>query len=124
MKNHENMQEETKRSNRNMRERIWLSYDFGVNGDYEGIYQWLDDHGAVECGDSCASLLYERHGPRPLEDSLRTELKRVVQLRARDRIYLISRTPQGKWIGRFIWGRRKAAAWAGYAAARGAIADE
>ena len=41
-----------------MKRAIWISYDFGVRGDYEGIYTWLDDHGAIECGDSIAFLKY------------------------------------------------------------------
>ena len=31
---------------------IWISYDLGVRGDYEGLYAWLDSHGAKECGDT------------------------------------------------------------------------
>ncbi len=33
-----------------MRRAIWISYDFGVRGDYEGFYTWLDLHDAIECG--------------------------------------------------------------------------
>ena len=28
-----------------MQTRIWLSFDLGVSGDYEGMYMWLDDRG-------------------------------------------------------------------------------
>ncbi len=31
---------------------IWLSFDLGVRGDYKGLYHWLDQHDAKECGDS------------------------------------------------------------------------
>lgn len=31
---------------------IWISYDLGVGGDYEGLYAWLDNNEATECGDS------------------------------------------------------------------------
>lgn len=27
---------------------IWISYDLGVQGDYEGLYGWLDTHKARE----------------------------------------------------------------------------
>ena len=33
---------------------FWLSYDLGVGGDYPGLYQWLDDHQAVVCGNNMA----------------------------------------------------------------------
>ena len=37
-----------------IRKAIWLSFDLGVAGDYPGLYKWLDEHDAVECGDSVA----------------------------------------------------------------------
>lgn len=40
-----------------MEVRIWISYDLGADGDYAGMYTWLDRHNAVECGNSMASLL-------------------------------------------------------------------
>ena len=39
---------------------------FGVGGDYEGLYSWLDDHDAKECGDSVASLAFSHDGS-PIE---------------------------------------------------------
>ncbi len=42
-----------------MKKTIWLSYDLGVKGDYEGLYAWLDDHGAIECGESVAFFNFE-----------------------------------------------------------------
>ena len=42
-----------------MNKALWLSYDLGVKGDYEGLYAWLDDHNAEECGNSVAFLHYE-----------------------------------------------------------------
>lgn len=44
---------------------IWLSYDLGVNGDYEGMYAWLDNHGAKECGGSVAYLQFTHDGDLP-----------------------------------------------------------
>lgn len=41
-----------------MKKAIWISYDLGVKGDYEGLYAWLDDHKAIECGDSVAFINY------------------------------------------------------------------
>ena len=37
--------------------RIWLSFDLGVSGDYEGTYAWLDDKSARECGSSVANSM-------------------------------------------------------------------
>ena len=39
-----------------MQRSIWLSYDLGVRGDYEGMYSWLENHAAKECGSSVAFL--------------------------------------------------------------------
>lgn len=33
-----------------MEVRVWLGYDLGVKGDYPGMYAFLDDHDAIECG--------------------------------------------------------------------------
>ncbi len=42
-----------------MKKMVWISYDLGVKGDYEGLYAWLDDHKAKECGNSLAALEYD-----------------------------------------------------------------
>ncbi len=42
-----------------MKASIWLSFDLGVLGDFEGMYEFLDSHGAQECGDSLATFSYE-----------------------------------------------------------------
>ena len=41
-----------------MKSAVWISYDLGVNGDYESLYSWLDIQGAKECGTSVAYLTY------------------------------------------------------------------
>ena len=95
-----------------MRQRVWLSYDLGIDGDYEDLYSWLDSKGAVECGDSCASFIYSFR--KDLIHELLKELRAGVQLRPRDRVYLIY-SENGKGGGKFIHGKRKRAPWAGYA---------
>lgn len=42
-----------------MRALIWLSFDLGIRGDFEGMYQFLGEHNARECGDSMASFWFE-----------------------------------------------------------------
>ncbi|MHB9292468.1 hypothetical protein Holit_01566 [Hollandina sp. SP2] len=39
-----------------MSTRVWLSYDLGIKGDYANLYIWLDEHKALECGDSIATF--------------------------------------------------------------------
>jgi len=33
-----------------MKKLIWIAFDLGVRGDYDGIYEFLDTHEAKECG--------------------------------------------------------------------------
>jgi len=51
-----------------MKHFVWISFDLGVKGDYEGMYAWLDSKGAKECGDSLACLRYEHESNDLLED--------------------------------------------------------
>lgn len=97
-----------------MKSSIWICYDLGVRGDYEGIYAWLDKHEAIECGDALAYMKYEYTGS--LVDSLTKELQENVDFTKQSRVYLIYRDKESKKMkGSFIIGGRKAPAWAGYA---------
>ena len=99
-----------------MESAVWISYDFGVQGDYEGLYSWLDEHGAKECGDSLAFLNYQ-YGSGSMLDALAADLKKSVQINKRSRVYVIYRDPKSKKMkGIFILGGRKAPPWAGFAA--------
>jgi hypothetical protein len=94
---------------------VWLSFDLGVKGDYEGMYAWLDGNDASECGDSLACFLYE-HPSEDLLQDMREDLTKSVELDAkRNRIYVI-RNVGGKMKGTFIFGRRRNAPWTGVAA--------
>jgi len=90
---------------------IWMSFDLGIQGDYEGLYAWLDRHGAKECGDSVAALRYPFK--QDLIKELTADLKRNVKLEKRARVYVVYRK-DGKVTGRFITGGRKNSPWAGY----------
>ena len=96
-----------------MKKFIWLSYDLGVTGDYEGLYSWLDDRGAKECGDSVAYFPFSHDGD--MIESLKADLGSVVSLNKRTRIYVVYKD-EGKLKGRFIIGGRKRAPWEGYGA--------
>ena len=81
-----------------MRSTIWLSYDLGVGGDYEGLYAWLDNHGAKECGSSIAFIPgYEFRDDLP--DYLRRDIKEAVNLGKRSRIYVIYKADDGRMRG-------------------------
>ena len=97
-----------------MKKAIWLSYDIGVRGDYEGFYAWLDSKGAIECGDNLAFFTYEADGD--ILKSLKKEIEEAVEITKKMRIYLIYREAEtNKMKGRFVFGNRKAAPWTGYA---------
>jgi len=93
---------------------IWISYDLGVRGDYDGLYAWLDDKGAKECGSSVAVIKVA-----DLEDSICEKIKKEigekVKVDSRTRIYLIYRDPATNLNkGRFIFGGRRSSPWEGY----------
>lgn len=104
----------------NMKNFVWISFDLGVQGDYESLYRWLDAHEAKECGDSVAGLLYEHQGD--LLDNLKKELKSVIEINSKTRIYVIRRE-SGKLKGKFIFGNRKRAPWSGFAPTEGVEED-
>jgi hypothetical protein len=95
-----------------MRSRIWICFDLGLRGDFEGMYQFLDTHQAKECGDSAATFFLEHEG-----DVLRT-LKRLIKdavtIDKRTRVYVIYPF-EDQMKGRFIFGRRKSPPWTGHA---------
>ncbi len=93
-----------------MKKAIWITYDFGFKGDYEGLYAWLDDHNAEECGNNTALVKYEEN--TDLFTALKDDLSKNINLSRRDRIYVIWREKE-KVRGRFLFGKRKAAPWVG-----------
>jgi hypothetical protein len=98
-----------------MKQFVWVSFDLGVKGDYEGLYTWLDSHGAKECGDSLACFWYD-HPTKDLLHDMTEDLNSSVTLDAKkNRIYIV-RNVKGKMKGSFIFGRRRSAPWAGVAA--------
>jgi hypothetical protein len=92
---------------------IWISFDLGVRGDYQGMYEFLDAHNAKECGDSMAFLLLENQSG--LVAKLKKMLGEYVDFDARSRVYVVFPDSSGKYKGRFIKGSRKQAPWTGYA---------
>ena len=95
-----------------MKSAIWISYDLGVNGDYEGMYAWLDDHGAKECGSSVAFVKSYDCDGEDLMQALECDIQGAVEIDKRTRIYVIRRV-DGREKGTFLFGRRKGAPWDG-----------
>lgn len=94
---------------------IWLSYDLGVKGDYQSFYAWLDNHKAIECGDSLAVIKYEVPEGATLPDKLKQDLDASITFSKTDRVYVIWKNDNdGNTKGRFIIGKRKASPWEGY----------
>lgn len=107
-----------------MKSAVWVSYDLGVQADYEGMYAWLDEHQAKECGDSLAFVNYEYTDS--LLDALTADIRASVTITKRTRIYVIYPEQETKKMkGSFIFGGRKAPPWSGCAVAAGtADSDE
>jgi hypothetical protein len=94
---------------------VWVSFDLGVKRDYEGMYAWLDAHGAKECGDSVACFWYD-HPSKDLLQDMKEDLIKSVELDTKKNRFYVIRNVKGKMKGSFILGRRRNAPWAGVAA--------
>lgn len=102
------------------KEFVVLTFDLGIDGDYENLYAWLDDHEAKECGEGVAWFYYDHDdGKEPFEQSLKSSLQNAVKFGERARVYVLHRS-EGKTKGKFIFGRRKRAPWLGFGRHRGA----
>ena len=86
--------------------RYWLSFDLGLHGNYDALYEWLDRQDAQECGDSVAT--FRSNQPR---DQVAKEIKEILRGTKNARAYLISM----KEGGRFVVGKRKVSSWKGFA---------
>src|SRR2546425_190201 len=97
-----------------MKKSVWLSYDLGVDGDYDSLYQFLDEHKAKECGSNLAYFEFESNGNVVKE--ITTELNsRGIIRQNKDRLFLIHLSSEKKMKGSFIGGKRKSAPWIGFA---------
>ena len=77
------------------------------------MYVFLDALDAKECGDSTSFCVFKYQ--KDLLTELKTAIKKQVTLTNRSRIYVIYPAANGKYKGKFLSGRRKHPAWAGYA---------
>lgn len=74
----------------------------------------MDDHDAIECGESFCSFLFECSDRDNLKPELLAAIQNAVQLSPTDRIYVIYRRNDNFASGSFLWGRRKVCPWEGY----------
>ena len=95
-----------------MKSLIWLSFDLGVRGDFEGMYEFLDSRSAKACGDSLAAMTYEYK--KDILTELTKDLRTHLTFDKRSRVYVVYSSAQGKLSGKFIVGKRKAPPWSGF----------
>lgn len=105
-----------------MKKSVWLSFDLGVKGDYTSLFEWLDSQGAEECGPGLAYFQFDVKEDFLAE--IEAEIKEVVQIDSRSRIYIIFRGQENRIKGRFIIGGRKAAPWSGFAQSNGGVDED
>jgi hypothetical protein len=101
-----------------MEKAVWISFDLGLKGDYQSLFQWLDKHQAVECGRNLAFLNVVVDKNIPLADFIKDDLTKFVAFNESDRIYLTwldNSENQPKIKGEFIIGKRTRSTWEGYA---------
>ena len=97
-----------------MKASVWISYNLGIKGDYTGLYQWLDTHNGMECGNGTAFIKYEYQ--KEFISELKSDLKENVEIKGADRIYIVyNDVENNKTVGKFLFGNRKAAPWTGFA---------
>jgi hypothetical protein len=94
---------------------FWLNYDLGIDGDYDGLYAWLDSVEAKECGDGSCFFDPKKKMKNPPKEIL-AAIKKMATIRSKDRLYIIwSKSGERRLAGRFISGSRRRAPWAGFA---------
>lgn len=92
----------------------WLSYDLGVGGDYQHLYQWLDDKEAKPCGDSVAFFYYQYKTTDP-DKELLDDISKTVKLEPGNILYVVRKKEDAEnYYGSFIYGKRRSAPWVGY----------
>ena len=67
------------------KKRYWLSFDLGLRGNYDSLYEWLDRQEAQECGDSIATFRSDR-----TRDQIAKELAEILRGTKNARAYLIN----------------------------------
>ena len=104
-----------------MKKTIFISYDFGMKGDYDGLYRWLDENNAEERGYGIGIIKNYYCDSSVRTDleflrKIRSELVKKIKVGASDRIYVIWNSLEANTIkAGFVFGKGKQSPWAGYA---------
>lgn len=104
-----------------MNKTIFITYDFGMKGDYEGLFKWLDEHNAEERGYGIGIIKKYNYNSLIKTDieflkSVRIELKNKIKISSNDRIYMIwNSIEENKIAAGFLFGKSKQSPWTGYA---------
>ena len=91
--------------------KIWLSYDLGIKGDYNGLYTYLDSVNATECGNSVA--YFETEIEKEIAKEILLNLKSFCEIRKTDRLYLVMNKGT-KTVSGFLLGKKQSPPWEGY----------
>ena len=101
-----------------MKKSVWISFDLGLRGDYQALFQWLDKHQAVECGKNLAFLNFDIDTSKSVSQTIKDDLLKYVEFKDGDRVYLCwldHSENLSKIKGEFIIGKRTRSPWEGYA---------
>lgn len=104
-----------------MTRSVFISYDFGLKGDYDNLYKWLDEKKAEERGYGLAYIKdFFIHETFKKDNEfflhIREELQQKLKLGNSDRIYMIwgSIESDRKTRSGFLIGKPKQAPWTGF----------
>lgn len=104
-----------------MKKSIFITFEFGIKGDYDSLYKWLDERNAVDRGYGLAFIKDYTISQKISTDLeflkyMKGEISSKVKLGNSDRIYIIWNGIESSVMkGGFIHGKSKQAPWAGYA---------
>jgi len=71
----------------------WLFYDLGLQGHYDELFAWLDQHKAKECGDNVATFVSNKS-----RQGVVKEIATILDQKKNPRIYIITRKHGGKFV--------------------------
>ena len=102
----------------NLSNIVILNYDLGIQGDYDSLYAFLDNHNALDCGNSNCFFKFNFVGNDLSHSDKFKQLKETIEsdvdIEKKDRIYVIVHDDENTPRGTFIFGRRKTPVWEGY----------
>ena len=94
--------------------RYWISFDLGLKGSYEDLFEWLDKMDAAECGPFVATFSTPK-----TREQVSNELKFITN-DSNARAYIIDM----KKGGGFLFGKRKRPPWSGFSKGTETVSEE